>query len=128
MNEVKVKKEELLKRITENREKHHAAVVEAQSGYRKAVIEELDRMLKDAREGLKLRTHVTLVIPVDHTKEYDNVIDMLKMSTDEIIVLNSEAFKNYVRDEWQWDANFAASNLRYAGTEVTKKYLSDKGA
>ena len=49
MNTVKVKREELLAKVRSNRDAHQTLFLKAQEGYRKLVIEELDRMLEDAR-------------------------------------------------------------------------------
>ena len=49
MNDVKVKREELLAKVRANRDAHRSLFLLAQEGYRKLVIEELDKMLADAR-------------------------------------------------------------------------------
>ena len=59
MNTVKVKREELLTKVRANRDAHRTLFLKAQEGYRKLVIEELDRMLKDAKEGLRIQRSVT---------------------------------------------------------------------
>ena len=113
MKEVTVNKKELLDRVQLNRKDHRDLFLEAQKGYRKAVIKELDEMLKDARDGSPIRVQVQLVEPQDHTDDYDRIIDMLEMSTDEKIVLNSREFENYVRDSWDWTAFAAMTNSSY---------------
>jgi hypothetical protein len=55
MNTVKVKREDLLTKVRANREAHRDLFLKAQEGYRKLVIEELDRMLADANEGRPTR-------------------------------------------------------------------------
>ena len=51
MNTVKVRRQELLTKIRLNRDAHRELFLKAQEGYRKLMIEELDRMLADAKEG-----------------------------------------------------------------------------
>lgn len=106
MNTVKVDKYKLLTTVKENREKHRDTFLTAQEGYRHAVIEELDRMLQDARNNKKIRVSVGLIAPQDMTNEYDNVIAMLEMSVDTEITLSSTEFSHYVRDDWSWKRNF----------------------
>lgn len=126
MNTVTVKKADLLKRIKENRTKHAEAVKEAQVGYREAVIKELDRMLLDAREGRRIQIQVHLPVPVDHTREYDQIVDQLEMSVDTDITLDTHSFNAYVRDEWEWNRAFATSNTRYVKSPATMDYMEGK--
>lgn len=114
MQEVTVSRLDLIRRIVENRERHHKIVEEALVGYRKAVIEELDKMIAFAKEGRKIQTRVGLIQPQDHTVDYDAVIDMLTMSTDDTIVLSQSDFRAYVRDEWAWKGQFLMSNSSYS--------------
>lgn len=123
MNTVKVRRDELMKRVEENRGRHRAAVEEAVTNYRKQAIVELDAMLAEAKAGRKIRRAVTLVEPQDHTADYDRVLDMLKMSTDEVIELDSHDFAQYVRDEWEWFGQFAHSNRAYTTTVANTAYL-----
>ena len=66
MQEVKLEKDKLLEIVKKNRENHRAIFLEAQENYRKRVIEELDKMLQDAREGKRIRTTVELQAPIDY--------------------------------------------------------------
>jgi hypothetical protein len=52
MNDVKVKREELLSKVRANRDAHRSLFLLAQEGYRKLVIEELDKMLPMRRPVL----------------------------------------------------------------------------
>ena len=124
MHTVRVKRLELVERIQTNRKSHRAAVDEAFTNYRKAAILELDRMLVEARAGQKIRRAVSLVEPQDHTADYDRVLDMLVMSQDEVIELDSHDFARYVRDEWEWFGQFASSNRAYSLSADTVAYLS----
>lgn len=113
MNTVVVKRDELLEKVTENRNNHRAIFEEAQTKYREFVIGELDSMLADAKAGRKVRRSVSLPEPEDHTRDYDRVIMMLKMSVDDEIELMNQEFENYVMDNWGWNASFAANTMRY---------------
>ena len=61
MNAINVKKSELLAVLRQNRAQHRKIFLEAQTGYRQQVIDELDSMLRDARDGKKIRRSVTLI-------------------------------------------------------------------
>lgn len=113
MQKVKIKREDLLRNVQLNRSKHRNLFLKAQEGYREEVIEELDKMLKEAREGKRIRRLIELPEPVDHTSDYDRVIRMLEMSVDEEIELTSVEFDQYVMDNWSWKEFVFATNSSY---------------
>lgn len=115
MNTVKVKKTELLAKLQTNRDSHRELFLKAQEGYRQLVIAELDKSLKEAREGRNIRTHIRLEAPHDHTDEYNNVIEMLRMSVDDTIELEAHAFQCYVMDKWTWAAADLLTKTAYLG-------------
>jgi hypothetical protein len=110
---VTVKKDELLTAIRKNREEHRGMFLEAQKGYRESVIEELDKMLADARTGKDYRVFVGLTAPSDHTKDYDRVIHMLEMSTADEVSVTERQFSQFVLDEWGWKGDFVATSANY---------------
>src|SRR5690349_7912936 len=89
MNTVKVKREDLLAKVRANRDAHRELFLKAQANYRKFIIEELDRMLADAKANRKIRRSIDLVEPRDHTSDYDRTIMMLDMSVDDTIILDA---------------------------------------
>jgi hypothetical protein len=113
MDKIKVSKQELLEKIIVNRNNHREKFLRAQEGYRKEVIEELDIMLTDARNGKNIRRSVELPEPQDHTDDYNRVVQMLKMSQEAIIEIDARQFEMYVRDNWGWKEIFHETNLRY---------------
>jgi len=114
MDDIRIKKDELIARMTENRESHRALFLEAQDGYRQAIIDELEAELKRAREGrTPVWKAVSLPVPKDHTKDYDAVLDMLEMEVREEIELSPSDFRKYVRDEWQWREEFIGTTQMY---------------
>lgn len=114
MDTAKVCRTQLLAKIEDNRANHRALFLKAQEGYRRMVIEELDKMLADAREGKPIRTTIALQAPQDHTDEYDNAIEMLRMDIEEHIEISAHDFQCYVRDKWQWSAHANFLNSTYA--------------
>jgi len=126
---VTVKKDALLAKLEENRAQHAQIVAEARTGYvekaKKALAEKMELLAK----GRVVALHFTLRVPEDHTKEYDTAIGMLKMSTDDVLVLTQAEYRMYVEDKWDWDASFLLSNAIYsptsAGLARTKGYCSD---
>lgn len=113
MQKVKVKRTELLKKVKANREGHRSLFLKAQDGYRKAVIQELDAMLQEARDGKPIRRAIKLPEPIDHTADYDRVLAMLEMSVDKEITLESHEFDQYVQDNWSWSQLASFTNMSY---------------
>jgi hypothetical protein len=114
MNTVKVRREELLTKVRSNRDAHRELFLKAQEGYRKLVIEELDKMLADARDRRPIQRSVTLTEPSNHIKDYDRVVTMLEMSVDETITLDAHDFDRYVMDNWDWSRFALSTNTAYA--------------
>jgi hypothetical protein len=120
MHSVKVKRTNLLEKITKNRDAHRDLFLKAQEGYRIDVIVELDKMLKDARDGKSIRRTINLVEPQDHTNDYNRVITMLEMSIDDDIDLDARSFDNYVMDNWDWKAFAESTNALYAAKAIRR--------
>lgn len=116
MSIVVVNRDALLAKIKENRDGHRTLFLEAQKGYRGRIIEELERMLADARRGLKVEQYINLPIPEDHTKDYNRVIAMVEMSVEANIELTAVEFSQYVMDEWAWRADFIGTASNYTAS------------
>lgn len=116
MQEIEVNKDELLTIMKSNRQDHHAIVVEAQAGFRGKVIERLDEMLKLASEGKRIDINVGLVMPEDHTQEYDTIIGMLELDIHDTIELDQSQYQQWVQDRWGWQRSFTTSNAYYSAT------------
>lgn len=123
MQTVKVKKNRLLEALRINKENHLKIFNEAQVGYRKRVIQELDDMAKKARAGERVPTFWQLAAPVNQTPEYERAILMLEMSVDEEVTLTQQEFQCYVMDRWAWRQKFLEDNSVYS---VTAAELSNE--
>jgi formylmethanofuran dehydrogenase subunit B len=113
MDSVKVRRSELIDRISENRDAHKALYEKAVAGFRAPAIEELDDMLTRAKGG-EVRLNVGLTVPEDHTHEYDRALDMLNMSQDDVIEIDKQSFAQLVRNEWTWFRQALHTNSTYA--------------
>jgi hypothetical protein len=113
MQDIRVKKDELIAKLKSNREAHvaefraaHAAWVETMIADYKARIKSLKEDNKDIGRGGGME-------PVSQEKSYDRAIKMLEMSIDTEIVLPEHEFQQYVLDEWQWSQNFKSVTSTY---------------
>jgi hypothetical protein len=117
MNKVKVKKEQLLEKLTVNRESHKANFIKAQKGFRQEVIEQLDKALQDARLGRNINTSFRLPAPKDQTEDYDTAIEMLNWAVGNEVELTQQEFRQYIFDDWSWSQNWLLSNTSYMNKE-----------
>lgn len=113
MHSMPMQRNKLLTALRENMEKHRTTFLEAQEGYREAVIEELDRMLSDARAGRQIRRGISLPEPEDHTDDYLQAIRMLEMCNTEVIIVTSDDFQRLVMDDWGWKRGWVATTSNY---------------
>jgi hypothetical protein len=113
MDTVRVRREELLTLVKKNRDNHRAVFEKAQETYRERMIKELDSMIADAKAGRRIRRHISMPEPEDHTGDYDRILRMLEMSVDETLELSEYDFSRYVMDQWEWAESFAVNTLSY---------------
>jgi len=113
----KVKISTLLDHLRKNRSEHVEIVEEAQAEFRRLAIERLDSMLKDAMSGKGIQTNLGLKVPTVHTDAFDNAIGLLEMTKDageDLIEIDSGEYERFVRNNWDWTAQFRASNGGYS--------------
>jgi hypothetical protein len=111
-----VRRLDLLVTLSQNREAHKKIFEEALGGYKKEMIRLLCKMLKDVRKGKRVHHMINLPIPQNMTDQYDTVMKMLEMGTQDEVKLSSSDFRCFVEDKWDWKQNFLLSNARYSNT------------
>lgn len=133
MKKVTVRKDELLATVKANHAAHVKAFGEAFAGYRVEAGELLEKKLGEATAAFKALAddvrsaekpvplavnvqviHFNLKVPVSHAKDYEQVIRMLEMSTDETVTLESDEFACYVMDDWGWKQEFLGMAETYS--------------
>lgn len=113
MENITVSKDRLLQTLTANRETHRAQFLQAQEGFRAAVVAQLDERLADARKGKRVSLTIALPEPQDHTPDYDRAIQMVEWNLSDEVELAEHDFQTYVLDDWNWKRQFAATNSTY---------------
>lgn len=103
---VNVNRIELLEYLRKNREKHILEYQQAVDCYQDAMVNALKKKLKEVRSGKATELSLSLPRPQSYESNYNNVIEMLELSVDENINLDSGAFKAYIKDEWNWSNSF----------------------
>lgn len=113
METITVIKRELIEKLKTNREEHRAMFLTAQERYRERMIGELDRALRDARAGNKIKRAFSLPVPEDYTSAFDTVIEMLGWDQSDTVELSQPDFQRYVQNRWEWAASFASNTSSY---------------
>lgn len=122
---VNVSRIQLIEIIQKNYDDYCKQYREAIADYRVALrlklIEALDTVseLKQSDYDV-LSVKISFNPPVDHSKEYEEILEMLKMSVDDHINLDSESFRAYIKNEWNWTDSFLKS------VNDTKQYIISK--
>jgi Sec7-like guanine-nucleotide exchange factor len=114
MEKVKVKKSDLIDVLKTNRDIHQKAFDEALAGYKIAVEKELKSKLKDLKTGKDFNLYINLQKPVSYVKQYNDVIGMLEISTEEDVHITMEEYLKYYKNEWEWQATWQLSNAFYS--------------
>lgn len=115
MKTVKVKVEQLRKHLEENRAKHVIEYAEAMEVYRELLVVKIKESLAKAEVGEDVSHVIDIDRPANYTSSYDNIIEMLKWTTDEEIYLDQNEFAQYVQDKWSWSSMFGATASMYKG-------------
>src|SRR5256885_13791225 len=100
-------------RVEANRDKHRATFLKAQEGYRAFLIKELEQRLEEAQRGLKVDRYIHLEEPEDHTDDYDQILEMARMSVDDTLEITQQEFAWYVLDRWSWKQQWVTTTGTY---------------
>lgn len=106
---------DLLDKIKSNKATHVANFNKAMAEYKIKMVEELEKKLKEAKEGKLVDHTVNLPRPKSFEGYYDEAYDMISMCKDTEITLDRTLFGQLVRDEWEWSNEYAVANSSYLG-------------
>ena len=133
MQPVKVSRSKLISILEENKAKHKEVVAEATEEFKRKqselwikhseVLQKLGTRLQTEDELVDLielqrmqsasGNFKQLPVPQDNTEEYDRVIGMLQMATENEVELTIEDYARYVEDKWDWKRSWALHNSIY---------------
>jgi hypothetical protein len=116
MKTVKIKREELLAVVRENKEKHIVEFNESVEDFKKAAVVITKNNLKLVNTGdlnniAKVKNLPS--VPSSYEQSYTRAIRMLELSIDDVIELDDTTFNQLVLDEWNWKSNFQLSGSLY---------------
>jgi hypothetical protein len=120
-----VDKQELLKILEENRDKHRSVFEKALEGFKKQTRNELNRALARVGDGNREDVFIHLQAPSDHTSEYDRAIKTVKLHQGDTIQLTEKDVAHYIQDDWGWKRQWLDTSSTYAAAAVQKVYDSE---
>jgi hypothetical protein len=125
MNTIIIEKEKLLPIVLENRQKHDNIYAAAVSGYWVKAEEILTDKLTKVKKQEKIEDSLGLTYPINYSDDYDRVIRMLELTSENQLTLTTKEFDSYVRNQWGWKHSFLGTNSCYISgfSPVTGSYL-----
>lgn len=117
---MKIKKEDLIKRLKSNLVKHEKDYEKAMKGWQRKVASVAAKLAAAAKKGtLKdakmVRELNGLQKPNDMRDHYKKTISMISHSVEAVIHLDEFDFTHFMQDDWDWKADWTTSNVRYMG-------------
>ena len=115
MNSVKMQRDELLKIVRENKEKHILTYQESVEDYKVAVLKIASVNLKMAKTAdlSKFDFKKFPSVPVSYEDNYNRAVRMLELSVESVIEIEEHIFNQLVLDEWGWKQQFVAAGALY---------------
>ena len=112
---ITVDKADLLKVLRQNRETHGIAFASAWDGYTKMARAELEEKLARIKAGKPIDPFLGHNPPDDHTRDYDDVIEMLEMDTTNQVQppTCSRSSAATSSDNWGYSQTWTSTNTAY---------------
>lgn len=114
MENITVRKADLLAKIRANRQEHREIFEEALEGYKAEALRNLEDHIDRLKRGKLRHVYIAMPVPQDHTSDYDRVIAMLEMDVSDEVELSEGEFARYVLDDWQWQDQFLTTASNYS--------------
>lgn len=105
----------LITALETNLKAHKKEFKAAMADYKKATKKALQQALERAEKDDFSKVVVNITVPTSHEDDFVNALDMLRMSVDEKIELDSDAFQAYVKNNWPWRKQFELLAASYKG-------------
>lgn len=113
MNNVKMKKDDLLVIIKQNRRSYIEDLRKAEAEFLSSTAAELERILRELNTKKLDAVHLNVHSPTDHTSEYDSVIRKLELTVLDEIELSDTDFTNFVENKWTFVRQLEAVRASY---------------
>ncbi len=109
-----VNKQELIKKIKENKAKHIIEFEKAVEAYRAEAGKQLATLSEELKIG-KIGIKLNLTTPENKSEEYDKLIEMFNWEVKDEVELQQGEFNEYILDESSFARQARLSNAFYVG-------------
>jgi len=109
---IKVKKEQLISQIKENKAKHIEEYEKAVVAYKEEALKQLEKLTSKVNDG-GLNIKLDLITPVNNSDNYEKIIEMFEWEVEDKVELTQSEFKEYVQDEFDFAIRAKMSNTAY---------------
>lgn len=121
MDTIRMKRDDLLAILKENRDKHESEYLEALAGWGDKALAALTAAKKAAKEAVRentpgdIRTDPLkdLPKPTNYIKSYDDAIARIEHDIRPEVELDDRQFSAWVQDDWQWRGAFIGTASLY---------------
>lgn len=126
MKDLKYDKNKLLDIIQANRNQHETEFLEAWKNWRNEFEDKVAELLGEAslvgpltdpfkKNYIDFQPVIDLWYdqPKHYLEEYDRVLEMLELSDNNVVELNSNDFNCYIQDNWAWKQDFTSNSGKY---------------
>ena len=106
----------LLITLKENRKKHlknYRIAVKLFKSQCLSLLESRVSSLKEDQIDINYLLHFDLPVPISYVQAYDEVIKMLEFSEQQEVEIDSNQYRAWVEDQWDWSNSFGTSTLSY---------------
>ena len=111
---VKINKQQLIDKLTENKNAHIEEYKTAVKDYKSEAALQIKEASKNLKEDNFKKVTLQLIVPVDRTEEYDKVIEMFKWEVQDEVELTQSEFNEYVHDDNEQARSAKFSNSYYS--------------
>lgn len=112
--EIKVDRTNLISILKQNMQIHQEEYSQLMSAFYKNVALIASRIVTKAeRSDEDITLRIDAIRPVSNMKDYETILGMLELSTDNEFTLSEKDYKKYVLDEWDWSRSFAVTKTSY---------------
>ena len=122
MRKVTMRKSDLIEILEANKERHEKAFAEASKAFYERLVAKLgeweQKVARHEMNYAELRekfNKLNAQHPQGHCDEYQEALDMLSYEVAEEVELQQHEFAQFVKDEWGWNQQFAASYTQNTG-------------
>jgi len=110
---INVNKDNLIKQIKENKEKHIEEFKKAVDAYKEEAEKQLMKELARLNTVGALDIKLDLITPVNNAENYDKILQMFEWEENEVVELQQDEFREYVQDEFDFAVTARMSNSMY---------------